>query len=192
MSSTKDEFKANFDKIKMLITDKHLQIEPKGVNPYEIDNISNFLLFSNHRDAIIIEEEDRRYATFEMSNCHKGDHEYFNNLAEKCFNQATADAFYTYLLEFPAVELKNIPDTELRTEMINLSKPTPLKFYDAIYEDELYEIGEKIQPTELYNKYVNWCQANGERSIYTNTKFGTTISRKLNKGRSGSSRYYVI
>jgi hypothetical protein len=192
MSSTKDEFKANFDKIKMLITDTHLQIEPKGVNPYEIDNISNFLLFSNHRDAIIIEEEDRRYATFEMSNCHKGDHDYFNNLADKCFNQETADAFYTYLLEFPAVELKNIPDTELRAEMINLSKPTPLKFYAAIYEDEIYEIGEQIQATELYNKYVNWCQANGERSIYTNTKFGTTISRKLSKSRSGKGKYYII
>ena len=55
MSSTKEEFKANFDKIKSYITDPTMKIEPKGVNPYTINNISNFILFTNHRDAIIVE-----------------------------------------------------------------------------------------------------------------------------------------
>jgi phage/plasmid-associated DNA primase len=59
MSSTRDEFKSNFDKIKTYITDPVVQIEPKGVDPYQITNISNFLLFTNHRDSIIIEESDR-------------------------------------------------------------------------------------------------------------------------------------
>jgi phage/plasmid-associated DNA primase len=43
MSSTKEEFRSNFDKIKSYITDPTITIEPKGVNPYKITNISNFV-----------------------------------------------------------------------------------------------------------------------------------------------------
>jgi len=114
MSSTKEEFRSNFDKIKSYITDPTIMIEPKGVNPYTIKNISNFVLFTNHRDAIIVEETDRRYAIFEMSSAHMNDNEYFGKIRRECFNQDVANEFYTYLLDFPAVSLNQIPDTELR------------------------------------------------------------------------------
>ena len=41
ISSPKEEFKANFDKIKSYVTDPTMKIEPKGINPYTINNISN-------------------------------------------------------------------------------------------------------------------------------------------------------
>ncbi len=62
MSSTKDEFKANFDTMKSYITEPTVKIEPKGVDSYTIKNISNFVLFTNHRGAIIVEADDRRYS----------------------------------------------------------------------------------------------------------------------------------
>ena len=87
MSSTKEKFKANFDKIKSFISDPTMKIEPKGVNPYTINNISNFILFTNHRDAIIVEESDRRYAIFEMGVSHRNDSQYFDMIREKCFHR---------------------------------------------------------------------------------------------------------
>ena len=192
MSSTKDEFRSNFDKIKMYITDPVISIEPKGVNAYQVDNISNFMLFTNHPDAVIIEESDRRYAVFEVSDCHRNDTEYFNNLHDNCFNQETADSFYTYLLDYPAVDIKQIPDTELRRGLIQLSKSTPIKFTDAIVEEELYEEDEEVNGGDLYNRYTAWCDTNGERNKYSNTKFGTTIKGVFEKRRSKQGMVYII
>jgi len=192
MSSTKDEFKANFDKIKSLITDPRISIEPKGVDSYQIDNISNFILFSNHRDAIIVEEKDRRYAVFEMSDIHRNDTTYFDMLEDKCFNQETYDAFYTYLLDFPTVSIRTIPDTELRREMINLSKATPLKFLDAVVDEGLFDGETEVSATVFYQRYAEWCRENGERNVYTSTKFGTCLKGKIEKKRMRSGMVYVL
>ena len=192
MSSSKDEFKSNFDKIKTYITDPVISIEPKGVNAYQIDNISNFLLFTNHRDAIIVEESDRRYAVFEMSDVHRNDTNYFDMLEEKCFNQEVADAFYTYLLDFPAVPIRSIPDTELRREMINLSKSTPLKFLDAVKEEDLFDDETEVNATVFYQKYVEWCRDNGERNTYTSTKFGTCLKGRLEKKKTRTGMMYML
>lgn len=192
MSSTKDEFKSNFDKIKSYITDPTIVIEPKGVNPYKIKNISNFILFTNHRDAIIVEESDRRYAIFEMSSAHINDTEYFGNIRKECFNQSVADEFYTYLLDFPAVDISKIPNTALRQEMMNMSKPTPLKFLDSVREDNIFDSGAEVGASDFYSRYQRWCSDNGERNVLTATKFGTIISTKLVKRKAHGRMVYVI
>ena len=192
MSSTRDEFKSNFDKIKTYISDPVVQLEPKGVDPFQINNIGNYILFTNHRDAIIIEESDRRYAVFEMSSIHINDTAYFANLADKCFNQEVANAFYTYLLDFPAVNIRVIPDTDLRREMMTISKSTPLKFLDAIREEQLVQDDiTEVFANELYQKYADWCKNSGERSI-TSTKFGLVIKTRLELRRTKNGIKYTL
>ncbi len=189
MSSAKDEFKKNFDRMKNFITDPKISIEPKNVDAFNINNISNFLLFTNHRDAVIVEKTDRRYALFEMSDIHINDQAYFTNMADKCFNQETADLFYTYLLNFPAVSLKNIPQTILRTEAQELSKSSPVSFIDYCIEEKLFEDDPVILASELYIKYTSWCQANGER-VFINKKFSMAISTMIRKKRIGGGMAY--
>lgn len=196
MSSTRDEFKSNFDKIKSYITDPVVSIEPKGVNPYSIDNIGNYLLFTNHRDAIIVEESDRRYAIFEMSKAKMNNTEYFGMLERECFNQDVADSFYTYLLDYPnKVDVRKIPNTALRQEMMNLSKSTPLKFLSYALDegqDDVWDSENQIGATAFYQKYVEWCRENGERNCYTNTKFGSAISHKITKRKTMGKMVYAL
>lgn len=190
MSSTKDEFRSNFDKIKSLITDAHVQIEPKGIAPYKIDNIGNYILCTNHSDSIIIGESDRRYAVFEASDIHINDVPYFENLRKKCFNQAVANAFYTYLLDFDAVPLGVIPQTSIRKQLQELSLPTPLKFHQYVIEEEVYEENERVSGSILYQKYSSWCNNNGERAV-SSTKFGTIIKSKWRKVRTNGIIYTI-
>ena len=197
MSSTKEEFKANFDKIKSFITDPTMKIEPKGVNPYTINNISNFILFTNHRDAIIVEESDRRYAIFEMGVSHRNDSQYFEMIREKCFHQDVANEFYTYLLDFPAVNIHKIPETDLKRDMINMSKPSAIKFMDEIFNNEefkqsIFQDEKTIKPITLYEHYKNWCSSNGERNIVSNTKFGITIDNRIIKKHTMYGNMYEI
>jgi hypothetical protein len=200
MSSTRDEFKSNFDKIKTYITDPVIQIEPKGVDPYSIDNIANFILFTNHRDSIIIEDSDRRYAVFEMSSVHRNDVDYFSMLHDACFNQETANAFYTYLLEFKSDNIHKIPESKLKNEMKDISKPSALKFIDAILIKEdsssILEYSDftnatSISATVLYNKYSEWCRTNGERAV-SSTKFGISAKQKIESKHTKKGRVYII
>ena len=192
MSSTKDEFRSNFDKMKSYITDPTLIIEPKGINSYSVDNISNFIMFSNHRDSVIVEQQDRRYAIFEMSIKYMNNWDYFSNIRKKCFNQDVADEFYTYLMNFKTVPIHIIPNTDLRNELINLSKANPIKFIDFVRDDpdSMERMTNKVKGIVLYTEYKKWCLDNGER-CYSNTKFGITISTILEKVRSNGS-YYIL
>ena len=54
------------------------------------------------------------------------------------------------------------------------------------------EIIKEIKATELYEKYRNWCNQNGERNIITNTKFGMMIKDKLVKKHSRTGNVYVL
>jgi hypothetical protein len=198
MSSTKDEFKSNWDRIKANITDDYLTIEPKGLKPYTIENIGNYILCSNHEDSLIVEGRDRRYSIFEVADKYKDNHEFFEDLASSCMNQESADAFYTYLLDWQEsdekVNVKKIIHTNIRSRAINLSKPTPLKFIECIKEEPIIaDDGEPmtgyIKAKVLYTKYQEWCRANGERGVVSSTKFGCAISKILDKKKSNSVYY---
>ena len=49
------------NKLKPLITQPETRINEKNVKPYFVENLANFMFFSNHRNAAHIEDHDRRY-----------------------------------------------------------------------------------------------------------------------------------
>jgi hypothetical protein len=193
MSSTKEDFKSNFDKMKSFITDKMISIEPKGVDSYNIQNIGNYILFTNHRDAIVVEESDRRYAIFEMSKAKINNEAYFKNIRDTCFNQEVANEFYSYLLDYDCVSLRKIPDTEIRNEMKLMSRSNALKFLAAIKESpqEIFGDETEIKATEFYNQYQIWCRDNGERNVFTSTRLGLLIKDNIVKRRSNGMFYNI-
>jgi len=198
MSSTKEEFRSSFDKLKPFISDECIQIEPKGVNPYKIKNIGNYILFTNHPDSIIVEDSDRRYAIFQMSDCYMNNVPYFTQLRKMCFNRAVADAFYTYLLDFAeTVPLSIIPNTELRQEMKLVSKSSVEKFIDYVYDGEDIEecvtsiVGTTVGAGELYSKYLNFCARWGERNSVSKTKFGVVVKKVWEYKRSNGMKYFI-
>lgn len=52
------------DSLKIMITNDRLEIQPKGGNQYMGDNRANFMMNTNHQDAIRKTKNDRRYAPF--------------------------------------------------------------------------------------------------------------------------------
>ena len=70
--------------------------------------------------------------------------------------------------------------------MINMSKPSAIKFMDEIFNNEefkqsIFQDKKTIKPITLYEHYKNWCSSNGERNIVSNTKFGITIDNRIIK-----------
>ena len=49
------------DRLKSYITEQEIRINRKNIPSYQYENRANFLMFSNRRDAALIERRDRRY-----------------------------------------------------------------------------------------------------------------------------------
>jgi hypothetical protein len=193
-----DSFCGKFDAMKSLITDKHIQIEKKGIDPMSMDNHNNYLMTSNHEHTLKLEEHDRRYACFSVSECKVGDYEYFNRFADGCDTEGAGDHLYTYLLEYPEemmVDLRQIPLTDSRKSMIMNSQMTPVRFLNEMTSDEpvdFFDVLNKercISKGKIYSDYIAWCSQNGEKSQTMKT-FLSAIKRKIKS--EGLGRIPVI
>ncbi len=49
------------EKLKTLITEDTVSAHTKGLDPYEVINVTNFLGFTNHDDALILTRDERRF-----------------------------------------------------------------------------------------------------------------------------------
>ena len=61
------------ERLKPMITDSRIEIQAKGGNQYTGDNRANFILCSNHKDAIRVTGRDRRYCIFYTAQQEEGD-----------------------------------------------------------------------------------------------------------------------
>ena len=188
-SSTRDEFRSNFDRLKNIITDAKISIEPKGLSPYKISNIGNYILFTNHKDSIIVEQSDRRYQVLELSDKYRNNTDFFAEFRNLYFNQRCADIYYTYLMRFEVSDVRKIISTNLRDQMMEYSKPSPLRFL----EDYKNDVGadEDVQASVFYRLYSEWCATNGEKQM-TNNKFAPIIKEVLKVEKRRAGNYYVF
>ena len=216
--STKENFRGNADKMKSIIADPTLMIRPLYGNHYQVKNISNVLCCTNHRDCMVIGQTDRHYAVFEMPNI-KRDADFWIDLRKDCFNQEVANLFYADLLELDHVSLHKIPETAIRSEMMQLSKNSVLKFLDVLYslpcvlletthepirkssdnipctiwyDDDVHlALRSKMLAASLYKEYSDWCKENHENT-FSNCKFGTIVGQHFENKHTKKGRMYDL
>lgn len=206
LASTKEEFRSNFDKIKPYITNTHLMFQDKFKPKVRMQNISNFVLTTNHKDALFVEQSNRRYAMFSVSTAHLQDRAYFTELRRHCFTPECASAFYTWLMTMPAADLVDVgvlPKTELQDEAKLLSLPAPLRFLKWVKDERGFDVRnaetneivtqtERVTSEEIFAKFNEWCHTENERATYSQTKFGMIISEYIEKYRTRTSRGYIL
>ncbi len=205
-ASTRDEFRSNFDKMKPNITDPILDIEPKGFGHYDAKNLGNYIIVSNHRDSVVIENNDRRYQVLECSDIYANNTEYFTRIRKILQlrkgdedKMEAANSFYTYLMNYKdKLDLFEIIDTPLRQEMKERSLPNTVKFIkeykerlDSLESDLGMEPLFNIRAMELYKKYEDWAR-NCNEKVATNTKFGMDIRNYTKKILKKDGTYYIF
>jgi len=211
MASTREEFRSNFDKLKSYISDSTIRIEPKGINSYTVKNVSNFIMFSNHSDSIIVEGTDWRYAIFELSTKYRNNREYFGEIRKKCFNLDTAVHFYEFLCNMKPIDLFEIPSSSLREDAKRMSEPSWKVFLKQVKEErqpqEIQEEDPESEITEfvdeqplvgrsiryvtamrLYQVYRDWCQKTRMNEI-SSVKFGVNVKNYMVSKRSNGIKY---
>jgi hypothetical protein len=179
MGATKEEWRSNFTKLNGMITQSRVNINPKGQQQYDIDNIMAYTASTNYLGSMLISESDRRMFVVSVNQSKIGDQAYWDNFNEKVMNQDMGDLFYTYMRKNYGTPLRKLPTpplTELKKEMIEASLPSPMAFlrdYLAGIRDAHAEASPEAPPlmehrvasSTLYTEYVRWCTDNNERAL---------------------------
>ena len=121
--------------MKNFITEESISIEGKNENRLDVKNLLNFAILTNNLYSLHLEQSDRRYLCLNISDKYLRNEEYFTKLRLDCFNQNAANHFYTYICSLTStVNLRDIPMTDLKKEIIDHSKPNPVRFLEYVLE----------------------------------------------------------
>ena len=173
-----ENFHAVFDRLKDIITGKSFECEQKGKDPFQITNNNNFIFTSNNFNCLKVEETDRRLNIMVVDDKYLGNYEYFKNFSKVCCNQNAGNHIFTYFLQYTdIVNLRKIPMTEMKKQMIQNSKPNPLLFLeDYEIKSDIEVNSKKISNEKIYLEYCNWCSKEGEK-IYAKKTFLNNIKK---------------
>ena len=179
LPDSKANFMPNQEKFKSLVTDKKMFINKMHADLISVTNNLEFLLMTNNKNTLSIENKDRRYAMFTVSEKHLDDRKYFSKLRKQIMNQEVGDEFVSYLWTKIQSEdewfMIDIPSTSLKERAKLMSRHPTEEFGEALIEGEIeqiqYEI-KKIKDKEykifdkdaLYIIYAEWMRTNGYKS----------------------------
>jgi len=150
--------------LKPLLTDRMIQINEKKVKPYRTLNTANYILFTNDKNAIPIDDNDRRYwvlfAPFidfeDFESRVKGDSaEYFEKLFNTLSQQAQIRKFFEILTITPEFKaMKRAPMTDDKLSMI-ATEESMLdgldEVSDMIEEGGMYYCSEVVSSADLFD-----------------------------------------
>jgi hypothetical protein len=132
-----DEKRELTEVLKDLISEDQIEIQGKGVDQRQADNLANWIFFTNHKDAIPIEKNGRRWAI--LSSRLQSEDElsqfgmtqtYFTSLygwlgrkSHQHGLRITADYLLNYPIERGAIPMR-APETSSKAEALTVSRGT--------------------------------------------------------------------
>lgn len=178
------DFFGKVDGLKNLITAKTINYEVKCVMSITEDLFTNFVFTTNNPNPIPIPSDDRRFVVVEVSGIHKGDSDYFTDLAKNIENKQVQRAFFQFLKkrDLSRYETESFqsarPITEAYTESQQMSLAPIHRYlsYLAI-SDNFSEYCMEATGAEFFKKYCDWCTERNHKNELSSTKFGTELSK---------------
>lgn len=211
-------FHEKFDKIKSRITEPSINIEIKCGPKINYPDYSNYIMATNNQYSIKIEEGDARYFITQCSSLRKGDYPYFQNMLSH-FNELTASHFFSYLYHMTdIVEIRDIPLTDLKKNMMRQSLPSSRRFaylaidivddYIKLLDSSAAVEGESLdvegspywissihanyntdmRSYKLYDIYKSYCTTENEKLV-SQRKFLNMVSKILFKKKNNYVYY---
>ena len=178
----------NSDVLKTRITENTLNINPKGIQAYQIDNLCDYDMTTNNFNVIKITDDSiRRWFQTRITNHYIGNDEFFNYYYKNIIgNDDALYDIYTGLMNYdwnaiiPSGNFQNKnfkPPTEISRDVKNGNRDKIIWFLkDFVYEDEDDDKNEiKITNKELFRKWNEWCVECKIKYDCNNIAFGLKI-----------------
>lgn len=109
-------------KLKNKITQVNTLLERKGIDATPMEDYTNYVILTNNKKSVRVEEDDVRFACVQASPEKRGDAQYFDTLHDAFSDIDIQKAFFHYLLNidltgFKPNSMECIPNTPLRSFM---------------------------------------------------------------------------
>ncbi len=155
--------------LKGLITDEVLMIEGKGKNAFQSANYLSVMMASNEEWVVPASTDERRFCVVDVSDCKKGNREYFTALHAATHNKDVQAAMLNELMELDLThyEIRDIPETEALKEQRTHSLDSLGKWWLAVLsrgfvyrsacgKNALSEWHELASTELLFSSYMQW------------------------------------
>jgi hypothetical protein len=156
---------SNHDLLKAKITTKKQNINRKCVAGYQVQDHSNFIFFTNNRNALPIKKGNRKMMVFDTMNCKRGDVNYFKTLIAHLEKPSTIWAFFQYLkglkIYASPIEMQvNIPRTKGYVELMRTNAEIHMKWLADRVENGTLPTQEGTTISDLYRDYCTYIEEN--------------------------------
>ena len=170
------------NRLKGLITGKHIRINPKHIAAYDESNHLNMVFLSNETMPVVLEEDDRRHCVIWTPE--KQRPEYYAAVQAEIDAGGVA-ALHDYLLRLDLGDFHpamNPPDTAAKRELISMGLDSPLQFVDALLTGDIPQLLREKQPipgltADWYSVYCHWCTRVGVKPA-SMKRFVNAVERK--------------
>ena len=179
----------NSDVLKTRITEDTLNINPKGVQAYEIDNLCDYDMTTNNYNVVKITDDSiRRWFQTRITNHYIGNDEFFNYYYKNIANNTDAlHDIYTGLMNYdwnaviPSGNFQNKntkPPTQISKDVKSGNRDKLIWFFkDLTEEKENDDTGNEIKLTnkELFQLWLQWCAESRIKYECNNISFGLKV-----------------
>ena len=199
----------SYDRLKSTMTDQTVSIRAMRTDAYDVDNVFNLIVVSNHGMPFRIEDEDRRLVFLDVSNKYayikdsieiRNDPEmqklaqerktYFDALVKEKNKPLFLDNLYTYLLKQydPEFDPENDKPLTKSKEIILERSVNPL---EEFVENNIARLAAgNWESTQAYKDYKYFCNERGHKCISNiqgfvgelKRSYGIDTPRKQNGG----------
>ena len=108
-----------YNRIKQFITNEQISVNRKGLPSVNVENVTNYIAFSNYDDAIPLSKDDRRF--YVLNSSVTGDTDYFNNIYDCIDNNARGirEFLDAHVISELFKSTKEAPSTSAKIKMLN-------------------------------------------------------------------------
>ena len=155
--------------LKTLITGNTLTIEKKGIDAIVVPNNISLIIAGNNNELVNAGTSERRYLVLELSDIHKQDHEYFENMFKQMNNGGYAKMLHDLQsYDIRDTNLRCVPKTpELFDQLLGAwhDKPVQKFVFECLTENIDFEEEQKINTNVLYDKFLEWVKINKQKVV---------------------------
>ena len=152
-------------KLKALVTDPDITINPKGQKPIRVKSHHHFIITTNKENPIPVEKGNRRFVVVKSSDELCKNTEYFKTIYTILENNDVVRTVYDYFKNYDISEFihTEFPVSEYLEDLQELNKSAPeLWLKDFTIQHEGEETVERLG-SEIYIEFLLWCNTNNYR-----------------------------
>ena len=164
-------------KIKALITDEKMTINPKGTKPLKINSYHHYIITTNEENPIKTDKNDRRKVIIRSSDELIRNTEYFKKMYKLMENTNVIRTCFDYFInhDISEFEHEDKPTTEYQQDLQQLTISAPELWLADFTREKSNEREVVISGREIYSRFTIWCNNNNMKYDTNPLKLGLKL-----------------